>query len=249
MRSVIYLCFITTVYSACPQVSKFYVNCGSSLLINETVAFCNGREMSILNFTNSSTTTLAMLAADIIELNNTLVNMHCTSSWWYASGNKLGLAANSSNLIGNVSAILSAALTGVLDDLVGGLLGGVLDLVGDLLCGLLGCPATTTPAPPNYAIVRYVTVCTKAQKLVQQKCLTPTIRSDMRSGVFSDTKTTLYAGVYESSNATNGVACASRCMTLNTCVDTCIIDLTDATTCIPANKPPSVSSKFDVVNA
>lgn len=205
MRPYLSACFliayVALVESACQQPRQFYVDCGGARSYQNSVTFCAKYGMTLLNLTNSSA-----IVSQVTDLNQTLYSINCNSLFWFSSGNKTGIVANTASL----AAVLTSLLTGI-----GDLLGGVVNLVDTLLCTLLflPCPTTTTPAP----ITQAITICVrKIQQRVIQKCLTQTARIDMKTFQFNEQP--MYGGVIDTFASRSRMTCSGICSSMDECI-------------------------------
>lgn len=191
---ILVIIYFKNVDSACTPPNMYYIDCSSTRSLNQSIQICNQYGMTLINLTNSSN-----LVGDINTLNQSLVAVNCYNNFWFSSGNKTGYAGS----------------VGTLGDVLAGILGGVLNLVGGVLnivlC-LLGCPATTTPAPITAAML----VCIRPlQQRVIQKCLTQSVRTDMRS--FHFTEQPMYGGILDTFTCRSLTTCSGLCSSDNLC--------------------------------
>ena len=191
---ILIIIYFKKVDSACPLPNKYYIDCSITRSLNQSIQLCAQHGMILVNLTNSSN-----LASDINTLNQSLVASNCYNNFWFASGNKTGYVGSADTLV----------------DVLAGVLGGVLDLVGGLLnvilC-LLGCPATTTPAPITAAML----VCVRPlQQRVIQKCLTQSVRTDMKT--FRFTEQPMYGGILDSFTCRSQTTCSGLCSSDTLC--------------------------------
>ena len=199
---VVLVSYFTVVNGACQSTQKYFISCTTSRSLANAIQMCNQYGMKLINLTNSST-----LAADVAELNSSMVSNNCNANFWFSSGNTTGYVASISTLGG----ILTNLLAGV-----GLLLGAVLE---SLSCLILLCPFTTTPPPITNAMV----ICVRPiQQRVIEKCQLTSLRTNMR--IFKFREQPMYGGILDVFPSNSRMACSGQCSSNNDCTGISFID-------------------------